>query len=701
MSGDNDSTESHSVRVFLRVRPFTARELRALEPQEAKEPGSREDKQALFDSRISSILRLDKCSISICPGQAHLLGPEIRASGAASFEFDQIFASVSQGELFERTVEPLVDQLFGGRSSLVFAHGTTNSGKTYTIYGRRHDRGLVWRSLARILQQAYGDQAASDQVPPSAEEAARLRDLRRWVSEVHAQNSPRIPPLNCQTQSLNAEQQALNAAPFALKMNERGRNAFQVRISALEIYNDQIYDLITAPILHTMRSSDGKPERDSSNRNQRLRREPVHLREDSKGNMVLDLEQVRVTSMEDVEMLMTLAANNRRTDCSVRNQHSSRSHSAFMVHLTKLAEDSTASAGVSPATEWQSVLAFVDLAGAERAPPNASPLQVREAAQINTSLMHLRRCLEILRLNRTRMERQAGTRPQLVPFRQSRLTRLFQRLMETGSVTMIACISPYRPEANETIHALRCASFAKSLQQEPKRRPLWELQTPKDPPAVGFSRMRLASKEGTPRGPQIQIRDNHRSQKSFPTISRYQPKTEYVHQSSKRDNSETRDLVENKIRQECAEEMETAIASIRGDYERRIATLEAELRQQSQEQVTLVTSTAMREREHYRHALSDARAEIELLEKQLREAREREEQLVATLQCLRKESTSLRRMCGRCHRNSDPKQPEVCTASSWRDGSTSSRETETENHAPIAGRLRRRRSARTDSDRAT
>eukprot|EP00180_Rhodochaete_pulchella_P000024 Plantae.Rhodophyta-Rhodochaete_pulchella.ctg10153.p2 GENE.Plantae.Rhodophyta-Rhodochaete_pulchella.ctg10153~~Plantae.Rhodophyta-Rhodochaete_pulchella.ctg10153.p2 ORF type:complete len:267 (+),score=60.33 Plantae.Rhodophyta-Rhodochaete_pulchella.ctg10153:58-801(+) len=51
----------------------------------------------------------------------------------------------------------------------------------------------------------------------------------------------------------------------------------------------------------------------------------------------------------------------------------------------------------------------------------------------------------------------------LVPYRQSKLTRLFQENFETGSAVMIAAVSPSDKDADETIFGLRCSVIAQQV----------------------------------------------------------------------------------------------------------------------------------------------------------------------------------------------------------------------------------------------
>ena len=88
-----------------------------------------------------------------------------------------------------------------------------------------------------------------------------------------------------------------------------------------------------------------------------------------------------------------------------------------------------------------SMLSFCDLAGSERIKKtmNTGDRQ-KEAGNINTSLLVLGRCIKAIRTNQMIKD---ARKHQLIPFRESKLTRLFQSYF-TGSqckVSMIVNIS--------------------------------------------------------------------------------------------------------------------------------------------------------------------------------------------------------------------------------------------------------------------
>lgn len=76
-------------------------------------------------------------------------------------------------------------------------------------------------------------------------------------------------------------------------------------------------------------------------------------------------------------------------------------------------------------------LSIVDLAGSERSKfTQTSGERLKEAGSINRSLMVLGQCLEVLRANQKRTmnttSSKTGSRLAIVPFRDSKLTEVFQ-----------------------------------------------------------------------------------------------------------------------------------------------------------------------------------------------------------------------------------------------------------------------------------
>lgn len=60
------------------------------------------------------------------------------------FPFDYVFGpTVSQNEVYQSCVQPLVKSLLDGYNATVFCYGQTGSGKTYTLGGRNLGESLA------------------------------------------------------------------------------------------------------------------------------------------------------------------------------------------------------------------------------------------------------------------------------------------------------------------------------------------------------------------------------------------------------------------------------------------------------------------------------------------------------------------------------------------------------------------------------
>ncbi|GAQ85314.1 Kinesin [Klebsormidium nitens] len=67
------------------------------------------------------------------------------------YEFDRVFGPhVDQTELFEE-VQPVVQSVFDGYNACVLAYGQTGAGKTYTMEGTPHNRGLFHRAFEELF----------------------------------------------------------------------------------------------------------------------------------------------------------------------------------------------------------------------------------------------------------------------------------------------------------------------------------------------------------------------------------------------------------------------------------------------------------------------------------------------------------------------------------------------------------------------
>ncbi|CAK68530.1 unnamed protein product (macronuclear) [Paramecium tetraurelia] len=79
----------------------------------------------------------------------------------ASYEFDLVFdQQADQKEVYEKSAEPLLDDLISGQNVTIFAYGATGSGKTHTMMGSQNQQGIIPRALNDLFVRLSKEQAA-------------------------------------------------------------------------------------------------------------------------------------------------------------------------------------------------------------------------------------------------------------------------------------------------------------------------------------------------------------------------------------------------------------------------------------------------------------------------------------------------------------------------------------------------------------
>ena len=212
---------------------------------------------------------------------------------------------------------------------------------------------------------------------------------------------------------------------------------FLVRCSYLEIYNEDVFDLLSE---------------NANNKNKEQKK--LELKEDKdKGVFVKELTQTMVQSIPEIEKAMNYGTANRKTASTAMNAESSRSHSIFTIYI-ETAEQIDDEQRIKVGK-----LHLVDLAGSERSAKTGATGQTqKEGIKINLSLTALGNVISAL----------VDGKSSHIPYRDSKLTRLLQDSLGGNQKTvMIAALSPANYNYDETISTLRYASRAKSIKNKP------------------------------------------------------------------------------------------------------------------------------------------------------------------------------------------------------------------------------------------
>ena len=208
-----------------------------------------------------------------------------------------------------------------------------------------------------------------------------------------------------------------------------------LRVSYLEIYNEQIKDLL-------------EPENTA-----------LTLREESgRGIHVVGSKEEVVANANQVFALMKKGEANRKTGKTGMNDYSRRSHAIFrmVIESREFVEGQRGSYGAVKVSQ----LNLVDLAGSERQRhTDAEGQRLKEGGYINQSLMVLG----------TVISRLSEGAKGFIPYRDSKLTRMLQASLGGNSRTaIIATVTPAFIHAQETLGTLR-VGFLLTLVCQPRQ----------------------------------------------------------------------------------------------------------------------------------------------------------------------------------------------------------------------------------------
>ncbi|NWR47143.1 KI20A protein, partial [Regulus satrapa] len=455
------------LKVYLRVRP-----LKSAEVEKGEDQGC-----VCIENSETLILKAPKNSFTMRSME--------RGVGQAvhRFSFTRIFGpEVGQKLFFDETMKQVVKDVLSGQNCLVYTYGITNSGKTHTIQGTAQDGGILPRSLATIFN-SVGDRLyqAMDLKPALSNEVTCLNSRQVRHEETKKQmmlqgglwEEELLTPLK-RSHSAESQLQATSSGSFdsgvaglssSSQLTSRSDVSqteelgpcwadldhisltnpdvqFSIWVSFFEIYNELIYDLLEpAPVP-----------------GQNRKRQTLRLCEDQTGSpYVKDLNWIHVRDADEAWKLLKLGRKNQSFASTHMNQNSSRSHSVFSIRILHVQK------GGSEVVPKISELSLCDLAGSERCKDQRSGERMKEANNINTSLHTLGRCIAALRQNQ-----QARTKQAVVPFRDSKLTRVFQGFFTgRGRSCMIVNINQCASTYDETLYVAKFSAIASQLVQAP------------------------------------------------------------------------------------------------------------------------------------------------------------------------------------------------------------------------------------------
>lgn len=211
-------------------------------------------------------------------------------------------------------------------------------------------------------------------------------------------------------------------------IRNRPERDFVLSLSALEIYNETVVDL--------------------------LNRESGSLRlldDPEKGTIVEKLVEEVVKDGQHLRHLIGICEAQRQVGETALNDKSSRSHQIIRLTIKSSLRESS-----GRVKSFIASLNLVDLAGSERASQtNADGVRLKEGSHINRSLLTLTTVIRKL---------SGGKRSGHIPYRDSKLTRILQSSLGGNARTAIICtMSPALSHVEQTRNTLLFATSAKEV----------------------------------------------------------------------------------------------------------------------------------------------------------------------------------------------------------------------------------------------
>ncbi|XP_057492870.1 kinesin-like protein KIN-14R [Actinidia eriantha] len=297
------------------------------------------------------------------------LGVLSGGSTKKTFKFDRFYTPKDDQVDVFADASPVVISVLDGYNVCIFAYGQTGTGKTFTMEGTEQNRGVNYRTLEELFKIA----------------------------------------------------------------KERSETfTYSISVSVLEVYNEQIRDLLAA-------SPTSKK---------------LEIKQATEGvHNVPGIVEAKVENTREVWNVLQAGSSARSVGSNNVNEHSSRSHCMLCIMVK--------AKNMMNGECTKSKLWLVDLAGSERlAKTDLQGDRLKEAQNINRSLSALGDVISAL-----------ANKSSHIPYRNSKLTHLLQDSLGGDSKTlMFVQISPSEQDLSETLSSLNFATRVRGVELGPARK---------------------------------------------------------------------------------------------------------------------------------------------------------------------------------------------------------------------------------------
>jgi kinesin family protein 18/19 len=292
------------------------------------------------------------------------------------YNFDYSFDEYStQEEIYNLTASHLIPNILNGFNSTIFTFGTAGTGKTYTMFGNGEEPGIMIRTLNDLFNQL------------------REKDLEFY---------------------------------------------YQIQLSYIEVYNENIYDLL-------------------SNNKKMIE----ILSDPQKGFFLTGMTKKKINNPIEGYKLLVQGNRNRKVGNNIYYDNSSRSHTILLIHIVKNIANNNLSnkliLNYIEETEFGKFI-LVDLAGGEK---DKQFTKNSEGYYINKSLFALSNCMNSL---------VSLKNSNFIHWRDSKLTKILKDSLSGNSkIVMIANISPSIIAIKDTLFTIQFCENIKGIKINAKK----------------------------------------------------------------------------------------------------------------------------------------------------------------------------------------------------------------------------------------
>ena len=362
--------------------------------------------------------------------------------------FDYVFDEKDNQEIVYNVFgERLMNDIFRGYNGTIMAYGQTGSGKTYTMFGRS------------------------------------LMDNERGINKTLYDAEKGIV------------QRAIHQI-FEYKNQKKEEKSINIYVSFMQIYLNQITDLLDIDKKNDVLFSKDKPDKDSNKRKFKIGKDSKNLTienslkvgHDKDGKIYVKGLSVKEAKDETSLLIMIeQGLNVRRTAETIMNKMSSRSHVILQITVRQMWKEKRKNNLTGEITQnihrLKGVLTIVDLAGSEALSRTGSEgLNQDEAKEINKSISALGRVIESLSrqsqyidmtgLNEKKEVQKKNNygSKKYISYRDSKLTEILSECLGGNSKTyIVANVSPFAANCEETYSTLQFASRAMIIRTAAKK----------------------------------------------------------------------------------------------------------------------------------------------------------------------------------------------------------------------------------------